>query len=327
MDSRLQEGWQVEKLREELLRKINNLSNSIWEQRIQEPHINEWLDNFEDTNEDATNKERLHALYLLSQFMYFGDRQIRELLKSLFRDLYQYPIIEQIRKANSDTTDLSFIDTRFDEELRKTRFLGIGNPSESGTHLLYYFRQENSLDKALFINAHEIFQRNSSRTSFELRDTTIERYVFIDDFSGSGTQAKEYSRDIVSEIKSINKDVRVSYYMLFSTKTGKEIVQTSTLFDDIEAIFELDMSYKCFGDRSRYFLNVDSSIDKTFAKDMCLRYGQRLLPSDPLGYKDSQLLIGFHHNVPDNTLPIIWYNKLFGAKWTPIFRRYPKIEV
>jgi transposase InsO family protein len=37
---------------------------------------------------DGSKSERLHALFLLSQFMYFGSRELRELLRALFRDLY-----------------------------------------------------------------------------------------------------------------------------------------------------------------------------------------------------------------------------------------------
>ena len=40
-------------------------------------------------------------------------------------------------------------------------------------------------------------------------------------------------------------------------------------------------------------------------------------------FRNGQLLIGFHHNVPDNTLPILWFDSP-NADWRPIFRRYPK---
>ena len=38
-----------------------------------------------------------------------------------------------------------------------------------------------------------------------------------------------------------------------------------------------------------------------------------------LGYRDSQLLIGFQHNTPDNTLPIIWYDEQAGRPGNPSF--------
>ena len=42
-----------------------------------------------------------------------------------------------------------------------------------------------------------------------------------------------------------------------------------------------------------------------------------------LGFKDCQLLLGFNHNTPDNTLPIFWYDEK-NYNWYPIFKRYKK---
>ena len=60
------------------------------------------------------------------------------------------------------------------------------------------------------------------------------------------------------------------------------------------------------------------------ARDLCLRCGEQLVPSHPLGYRDGQLLLGFSHNTPDNTLPVFWYEERDGPNWRPMFRRYPK---
>ena len=143
-------------MKEHLQRKIKVLNERVWESRANWPAVLRWLENF-DGQTASLEEERLHALYLLSQMMYFGAPEIRALLKSMYRDAYRYPIIESLRRAHGDTTDESLIASLFSRELLATRFLGIGNPSESGTHLLYHFRQENNLPKDLFINAHQIF--------------------------------------------------------------------------------------------------------------------------------------------------------------------------
>jgi hypothetical protein len=88
---------------DELRTKIKNLSETIWEGKAREPQLNAWLDNFATSANGSKDECTLHALYLLSQFMYFGNRQMRELMRVLFRDLYRYPIVEQIRKAYNDT--------------------------------------------------------------------------------------------------------------------------------------------------------------------------------------------------------------------------------
>jgi len=148
--------------------------------------------------------------------------------------------------------------------------------------------------------------------------------MFIDDFCGSGDQGVQYSEE-VEEIKSIERSVFVGYYVLFGTKLGIDRLRQATAFDAVKCVYELDSSFKVFDKDSRYFVRSPSPIDKDFTKLMCMTYGAKLVPSAPLGYKDGQLLIGFHHNTPDNTLPIIWYDEDTGPPWTPIFRRYPKI--
>ena len=112
-------------LRETFLDKIKTLNERVWESRVGRPAIEAWLDNFTD-DWDTDPSERLHALFLLSNFMYFGDEEIRVLLKSLFRDLYRYPIIEKLRDASGGSLDAStlhgeFATERFTEPLPGNR--------------------------------------------------------------------------------------------------------------------------------------------------------------------------------------------------------------
>jgi hypothetical protein len=331
----------MDDLTEHLISKLKTLDETIWEQQVSHPQIEAWLDNFAPDRPGVTS-ERLHCLYLLGQFMYFGDRQIRELLKAIFRDLYKYPLIEEIRRANGDTLDLAFIKARFDEELQKTRFLGMGNPSESGTHLLYFFRQENDLGKKLFIHSHQIFTRRSEipksglmrllyaiasifgHNRLALKDPNVKRYVFIDDICGTGSQAEDYSTEILVGLKARKPDAEASYFSLFATSEGLDYVRRNTLFDKVDSIFELDETFKCFDPESRYFQPADTRIDQAFAEQVCRTYGQALFPRHPLGYGNGQLMLALHHNTPDNTLPIFWCDEFGKQAWVPIFRRYPK---
>ena len=313
----------MDDVQDTLTRKIKVLNETIWEGRVPEPCIREWLDNFRRNGAD-TAKERLHALYMLSNIMYFGSDQMRELLRALYRDLYRYPIVERIRRANGDTTDQTLIAQAFSDELRRTRFFGVGNPSESGSHLLYYFRQENGLPKTQFIHTHEIFRRDTATGRLSLRFPDVKRYVFIDDFCGTGKQGTEYSRDLVSDVKTLDASVVVAYYVLFATSDGIGRVRAAAGFDEVAFVYELDNTFKYFHRDSRYFAVPPAGIDKAFAEVMSREYGSQLTPSHPLGYGDCQLLIAFHHNTPDNTLPIIWYDEAGGVPWTPVFRRYPK---
>jgi hypothetical protein len=321
-----------ELLEEELHDKIKVLNETTWESKAKRPIIDKWLANFE------TPKEQCHALFLLSNFMYFGDIQIKELLISLFRDLYKYPIIEEIRKNNADMVDLKAITIQFKNALTNTRFVAMGNASESGAHLLYRFRQVNNLPTGLFDDPFIVDAAGIK----QLKDPLIRHYVLFDDFCGSGSQAVTYSKETVSEIKKIDPTIKVSYLMLFATKTGKRYVSISTLFDQVEAVVEFDDSFKFFNPNSRYLQKCPTIIERLFLKDVCFKYGEPLIrdigirlgwtghkldqfiSDHTLGFGDCQLLIGFSHNTPDNTLPIIWYNEN-NITWYPIFKRHNKV--
>lgn len=323
--------------------KIQILNETLWENRIIVPRIEEWLANFR-------KEEKPYALFILSRMMYFNASNIRCLLKALYRDLYRYPIIEKIRKYNEDTLDEDFIEQQFRQELNKTRFIGVGNPSESGVHLLYYFRQENKIPKNLFVNTDDVIyqsMRDSGSHNYGLDECSkVSHFVFIDDLCGSGTQATSDDSNVkrcVKHLKRYVPNAKISYLMIFGVKDGVNCVKNSNLYDYVHALVELDESYKCFGDNSRYFSTEDIKI-KRRSFEVALQYGkdlvrhmmykegwseqhpyfEELVRHRALGWGDCQLLLSLHHNTPDNTLPIIWFDEEKSI-WTPIFKRYNKI--
>ena len=110
-----------------LERKIKALNETVWEGRCDLPTVKEWLQQFcgQSGCGDA-EQEQLQMMFLLSNFIYFGSQEIRELLRSLFRDIFKYNIIERIRRDHANTKDRTFIETKFHEELKATRFLPVG---------------------------------------------------------------------------------------------------------------------------------------------------------------------------------------------------------
>lgn len=295
--------------------KIKVLHSTAWHDKWQweSDQYTKWLGNFKPN-------ERINAMFMLSKFMYFGNETIRELMVRVYEDLYKRPIVYAIRRNNENTKDSYFIEAEFKKILDRTRFLSLGNPSESSAHLLYYFRQENRLKRDMFISPHEIFIHDASGEQITARITLdgIDRIVILDDFCGSGNQASKFHDEFVRFIKEKNKDINIAYYALFAIEEGLGKVRALS-FDDVESIFILDESYKCFSDRSRFFEGEKTDF-KMQCKTISEEYGKRL-SQIPLGYKDCQMLLGFHHNTPNNTLPIFWYE---GDGWEPIFKRFAK---
>lgn len=303
---------------QDLYKVVKTLAEALWEDRVSDRTIQLWLGNFTD---DA---ERWLALHLLAHFSYFGQREVKQMLRALYRELVRYPMVQRVRAACSNTTDSAIIEPRVLEQLLQSRFLGMGNPSESGTHLLYYFRQVNDLPKELFINSHRIFRRSAGLGSpLALREPDVRRYIFLDDLCGSGTQAQQYSEEIIAELRSLDSTAEVSYLCLFGLARGLDDVRKNTAFTEVRALFSLDDSFRCFHPLSRYYLDSEAD-ERAEAESVMRSHGDRLLPGHALGYKDGQLLLGFFHNVPDNALPVLWAET---DDWRPIFPRYSKLEL
>jgi hypothetical protein len=240
-------------IKEKLVNKIMVYYQTVWaEKKFTALNHKKWLSNFEEN-------ERLCCIYLLSKFMFFGQDEIRELLVSLYRDKFKYGIVSAFRKANADTTDLAVIDRGFHDELQRTRFVGLGKASESGSMLLYMFRQVNKLTTGHMKSTGDIF------TSGSLSESTVKNYILLDDFCGSGETAIKCN-SIIKNIKSINPSIQLSYYVLFATQDGINTVKSHGKFDNVETAFILDSSFKCFEPESRYFTEKYAEIEKVFCK-------------------------------------------------------------
>jgi hypothetical protein len=306
--------------------KLRVLAEHAWDQEVRWPHIEAWTQNFCGDVFDQKD-EQLYGVFALSRFMYFSKRLVREMLKSLYRDHFEAPLIQRIRRNCRGTRDSVVIRKIFDNELAATRFVGVGNPAESGAHLLYYFRQVNYLPKDLFVDFSGAFLPISDKTGvikFKQRDSSVTRYVFFDDLVGSGTQASDYLSYNLARVRAANPQIDLRFMSLFSTTKGLEKMNDSRLFDGkAMCLFELDDSYKAFDPTSRYFASPPAWFEMTKLLNLASTYGSRLQPGRALGYKNGQLLLGFSHNTPDNTLAIFWDEGNL-APWNPVFARFDK---
>ena len=305
--------------------KIKNLNELLWEGRVTRPELDQWLENFSG---DCMPEEleRVHALFLLTKFLYFGQKEVYELLRAMFRDLFRHRLSVMVRQSLVNKDDFDMMHIKFEDELRKTRFLGLGNPAESGTHILYYFRQINALPKEIFANPHDLFSDRLDDPGTKW-NREVRRLVFIDDFCGTGKQAKEMGVKYVPLMRRVAENskikIKVWYLTLLATTSGLNNVRACGVFDHVEAVSELDSTYRVFDPSSQVYVNPPNSLLKGDAETIVRHYGELLQPGHPLGFRDCQLLVGFHHNVPDNTLPII-SREMTNPRWHPIFRRFDK---
>lgn len=312
--------------RDECEEKLRDLVIHAWDDEVKWPQIEQWAENFNGIA-FGQDEECDHGLFALTRFMYFGRRLVRELLRSLYRDHFEAPLMQRIRRNYGRNTDGRLLRSAYASELAATRFIGVGNPAESGAHLLYFFRQVNHLSKDLFADIHQAFVVHTDRSGAETylqRDGAVSRYVFFDDLVGSGDQVSQYLTRALRGIRQGTPTVELRFLSLFATTSGIERLNERALFDGKAfCLFELDNSYKAFDADSRYFAGAPKWFEIDKLRLLASTYGALLQPRRSLGYKDGQLLLGFSHNTPDNTLPIFW-DEGTRRVWNPVFQRYDK---
>lgn len=297
----------MEKLpdKEFLLERISKTASSCWKLDIEKKDIDNWLENFKGESLNDIEYERHLALLLLSNFVYFNLGDIRHLAKNVFLKFIHDQCV--IRKKEFPTdTDLNIFTQNI---IKETIFCPLGNPSESGTNILYYFRQANKLPKSCF--SYDVKQY--------IEKDAIKNIVFIDDVAITGSQASKILKEEYN-LKNSNKNI----YLLTFIATDTAIDKFNFEFQDtkikILSTLQLDERSKCFSDSSYIFNEFDEL--RNDCKLLAEYYGKMYDNCCPLGYKNDGYAIGFFYNIPDNTLPIFWYDE---NGWNPIFRRYSKI--
>ena len=150
----------------------------------------------------------------------------------------------------------------------------------------------------------------------DFRHYTDKVIVFFDDMIGSGNQAIKFAN------KNFNGLKRKPYYAaVFGFTDGAKKIKESNLYDEVIVGERLANSDSAFHPQSTIF----EGGERDAIKLLCTKYGTELYPAHPLGYDDSQALLAFSHNTPNNTLPIIWAGVESESEpsfpWHPLFPR------
>lgn len=144
---------------------------------------------------------------------------------------------------------------------------------------------------------------------------------FFDDIIGSGHQAVKFAEKKLQDIK-IDK-----YYVSFlAFEEGYRKVNEKRCFKQVIVHTIISDELRAFSTNSQVFRDKDT---RERIKILCAKYGEKLY-EHPLGYDNSQALIVFPHNTPNNTLPIIWASdkneKKPGYIWYPVWERKKELK-
>lgn len=282
----------------DLIKQIRLTSEIVWKKKLDKKDIDGWLSNFKGNIFSKKYEDQL-ALWLLANFVFYNEEEVKHLCKILYKD-FIHTLIREEDPSNSILENYNSI-------LRKSRFYSLGQPGESSAYILYHFRQESEIPIKKFISRLD-----------DLTDD-VEYIVFVDDVAlsaGEKSQASLY----IDKLKTDNEELKSKKIVLLTFIATTEAI-TYLKSKEIEIIncITLDDRHKCFNNESMVFSYFNEHLEN--AKTFCEYYGRVVKPNDPLGYNNGQFLFGFYYNTPDNTLPIFWAE---DNDWIPIRKRYHK---
>ena len=263
-------------------------------------HVRAWLDQFE------YNTEQRLMFNLLQHVNFYGEPRIREKIRGLHQnvqqDIAQRGVARPARRS-----------------ARRTDILlsSFGPPSKSGSSYARLYAHENKIAYASEVSFADIPQTLNSNDQ-------IEAIVFVDDIIASGDSAVGHLSELSEKCGELLKEKQVQVFIsaICGLHIGIEKLQSAIEKVSFETeVFVSDYlteSDQCFSEESEIF---SSPQDRENAKGIALEIGKQIEKKTPLGFQDSQLLVVFYDNCPNNTLPILWKEPTSKIEWTPLFKR------
>lgn len=230
------------------------------------------------------------ALIVLNSFEYYTTKDI---IKE-----FDYHLSEAFSKVNNSNPIYA---------------LPVGKAGKSGLAMIYYLKKTNSFvdNKIKILDQNDLKKLNQH-----------DNLILIDDFAGSGRTISEYFISIKSELP---ENVYVSTLTIAFLTSAKAHLQ--------------NVGIEIFGNLRQPAFHKRGSVFGYYPRmkairEFCFKYGNYIYPEQnyvnkkteqhPLGYANSQALIGFEHAIPNNTISIIWADRKrtdCDKEWYPIFPR------
>ena len=267
-------------------KKISQLTEKWGDYGGKEIKVRPWLNQFEDNNQ-----QRL-MFKLLENLEFYNEILFRRKL----RVINEY-VLSSIKEKSSSNILVSCFDPL----------------PKAGPSITRLYKIENGIDGKNVCELRDI-------PSILMKQNQIKAVVFVDDLIGSGqTMVKNIDKmnEICGEVFENNNALNVFITTVCGLESGIDLARRSleSLHYTVTPYVPDDLT-KCFSDSSSIFA---SESERHEAKKIAGKYGVKLLPDQPLGFNDGQLLLTFPHNCPNNSLPILWSNK---NEWLPLFERY-----
>lgn len=248
---------------EELLKQIMITIEVAWRNGLELSTIEKWLENFTGEALEDKEKERNLALWMLYNFTYYNEEEIKHLCKLMLKKYLHMTL--QDNHVNIE---------EINQILKDSKFIPLGRSSESGAYVLYLFRQENDLPVIFFGDEQE-----------NLKGQNV---VFIDDVTLSGSQALKKIRKIIYAGYRITEfDLKDEFILKLQQKEQDEltkylkqhlncdksdknvlaetitarIIRNKKFYEETKEYFQYDTFSECLKVLIKQYCSEDSDID------------------------------------------------------------------
>ena len=227
------------------------------------------------------------VLNMIEHFDYYSQQQVNILLKQL------YTTFKANYQLNNEDVLLTYL----------TNFKGRIN---SSIDYFTEYRRINEIDKGFSTdNIKNISDKDWSR---------IEHIVIVDDCCGTGGSLETY-------IKHSERDFscKCLYYLVVHS-----LEQSKAKIESIQEKYHVKVYLISINNRIKAFSLIDSD-DPIKDKDALCKASKTMKISEDycLGKEESQALVAFHNNTPNNTIGLFWYDTDLN---TSVFPRKPAKE-
>lgn len=250
----------------------------------------------------------------LDQFEAGVDQRLMfQLLRGV--EFYQQ---DRVRLKLREAFGIARRNTRIDVNSRKRHEFLVsffGGEGKSGAKLARLFADENQIYVDNIVRADRVPSRLRE-------DPKVQVVVYVDDFIGTGHQARGYVDTVLGgQVETWKEEsargliVAVTGF-LESLKPIENALGRAGLTFTTHLCDPMGQSSRCFSPETDIF---DDDADRQTAAIIARDYGSRLVKDAPMGYGGSESLVVFEDTCPNNTLPILWAR---GQDWEPLFPRH-----
>lgn len=239
-----------------------------------------------------------YALRLLGGLEYFDNERLRETWGTLLTE----NLPERFLRSD-------------------TKFVGLGRAAKSGPHQVYFVKQAISSNASLnsIIDTKAAFLAQAELPELANHDAPI---ILVDDIIGSGQQAITFIDELISRFPEFaERDLAYCTVAGFEAGLRRVETQAKPLRGDVYTGYELREQQRAFAKDNPIWYSEN---DRKRAKSWATEIGRSLTGSEEhaLGWENTEGLVCFSYNIPNNTLPLFWHTGQPENRWSNLFDRF-----